>query len=553
MGDTADDTYENFMRVCDQFKLGELVTESPNPITANLSQDCQRDMAAGLESLQEADRAAMKTLVEAWDQRGVAELTERLARDVHATFEAGKRVFLVGCGATGRLSLSLEVFAREGMLAEKYRDSVRGFMAGGDVALIRSIEKFEDREPYGQQQLRDLGYADGDLIVAITEGGETPFVIAACEEGVRLSPDRQHYFLYCNPDETLCRLAERSKRVIENDKIVKINLTHGPMAVTGSTRMQATTVQILVAGLAIQYHDATEKIRPALSRVADCLSREIRFADLAPFTEAEAKLYRDGQFFVYQTDYFTCTVMTDTTERSPTFSFPPFENFDFKPHPPPSPVYLNLPGLASSKEAWARLLHREPRGIAWPETREQTATDIIYGYDFSERGVAEREARYGADKTAFRLSVNKTATGVEFALRDTRDGASASPQVRVEVKLERDILEDPLLVNVVVKAILNAHSTAIMARNGRLQGNVMVYVKPTNNKLIDRSTRYITLILKQNNRLRIENEQPEIPIPSYAEIVKMIYDVRPTLAPTQPVVLEVVRQIEERTAASATA
>ena len=41
--------------------------------------------------------------------------------------------------------------------------------------------------------------------------------------------------------------AERSREVIEDARIVrKINLTTGPMAITGSTRMQATTIQLCV-------------------------------------------------------------------------------------------------------------------------------------------------------------------------------------------------------------------------------------------------------------------------------------------------------------------
>ena len=42
-----------------------------------------------------------------------------------------------------------------------------------------------------------------------------------------------------------------------------------------------------------------------------------------------------------------------------------------------------------------------------------------------------------------------------------------------------------------VKMLLNALSTCTMVRLGRVMGNTMVYVVPSNLKLIDRSTRYI--------------------------------------------------------------
>ena len=43
-----------------------------------------------------------------------------------------------------------------------------------------------------------------------------------------------------------------------------------------------------------------------------------------------------------------------------------------------------------------------------------------------------------------------------------------------------------------VKLVMNALSTCTMVRLGRVMGNYMVWVVPSNLKLIDRATRYIT-------------------------------------------------------------
>jgi hypothetical protein len=48
------------------------------------------------------------------------------------------------------------------------------------------------------------------------------------------------------------------------------------------------------------------------------------------------------------------------------------------------------------------------------------------------------------------------------------------------------------LTRVAVKVVLNAISTCIMVRLGRVMGNTMIYVVPSNLKLIDRATRYIS-------------------------------------------------------------
>ena len=44
----------------------------------------------------------------------------------------------------------------------------------------------------------------------------------------------------------MCEHVERSREVILEPRIEKINLTTGPMAITGSTRMQATSIQLCV-------------------------------------------------------------------------------------------------------------------------------------------------------------------------------------------------------------------------------------------------------------------------------------------------------------------
>ena len=64
------------------------------------------------------------------------------------------------------------------------------------------------------------------------------------------------------------------------------------------------------------------------------------------------------------------------------------------------------------------------------------------------------------------------------------------------------------VTRVAVKLVMNALSTCIMVRLGRVMGNCMIYVVPSNLKLIDRATRYIVQLTGQNyeaaNRLLFE-------------------------------------------------
>jgi N-acetylmuramic acid 6-phosphate etherase len=47
--------------------------------------------------------------------------------------------------------------------------------------------------------------------------------------------------------------------------------------------------------------------------------------------------------------------------------------------------------------------------------------------------------------------------------------------------------------------ILNMHSTLVMGRMGRYERNIMTWVRPANNKLIDRTIRYVDLFLRESN------------------------------------------------------
>ena len=48
--------------------------------------------------------------------------------------------------------------------------------------MVRSVEYFEDYQEFGKQQVRELEMTNGDMLIAITEGGETSSVLGTVEE-----------------------------------------------------------------------------------------------------------------------------------------------------------------------------------------------------------------------------------------------------------------------------------------------------------------------------------------------------------------------------------
>src|SRR5260370_40874122 len=105
---------------------------------------------------------------------------------------------------------------------EEFEDRAFSVMAGGDYALIKAVEGFEDFTVFGKKQIGDLGVSAKDVVFAITEGGETSFVIGTAWKGIEVGA--KVYFVYNNPDELLCRHVTRSLEEIEEAQLEKLNL-----------------------------------------------------------------------------------------------------------------------------------------------------------------------------------------------------------------------------------------------------------------------------------------------------------------------------------------
>jgi N-acetylmuramic acid 6-phosphate etherase len=503
---TYENNVEEFLKVKNQFQLGNLLTESPHPATLNLSSLTQSDVLLAINTLKNVDLTALEAF-----KNCVPDL-KKLHDSISDTLSTGGRIYLGGCGATGRLSLVCEFIWRWKNKTSPLKDRVLGFMAGGDVALIASIEKFEDFPEYGARQLTELGFGENDLFIGSSEGGETPFVIGAAEEAAKISK-RSPFFMYCNPDELLTANILRSRQIIQNPGIEKINLTVGPMAITGSTRMQASSALMYAIGLCLdeQGRDFSNIEDRVLEFIKKLNATNLNF--LERFIKKEVEIYQKGELVFYDTTAdFGITILTDTTERSPTFSLHPFENkFDLKKNP--SLCYLLFDKTESAENAWLELLQRRPRTFSWPEVTDKTTYDRLLGFDFSKKIVNERWLWH--QKKSHYFLIEPYEDGIKFNLDEDSHSLATSGM---------DFLEQHLLL----KMILNCLSTSIMGRMSRYDGNVMTWVRSSNYKLIDRTIRYVTMILRQSD-LEV----------SYDEIARKIFEIKDKVPSDHPLVVEV--------------
>jgi N-acetylmuramic acid 6-phosphate etherase len=422
-------------------------------------------------------------------------------------------------------------------------------MAGGDFALIKSVEGFEDFTEFGKKQMGDLAVSAKDVVFAITEGGETSFVIGTAWAGV--AAGAKVYFVYNNPDDILCELVQRSREVIQDPRIEKINLTTGPMAITGSTRMQATSIQLCVLLTILEAVVRELTGMPAAGTAEKLLAKlETAFADLqspeflaslARLVALEEATYREGSKNSYFAGRFGIDVLTDTTERSPTYCTPPFRKFD-DDQAAESWAFLFLQEDWTDK-AWVEILKRKPRCVEWRESeiRELVAEENVartletvkkisstelMRYKIGSNGIRYRTlivadcaivVMAAAEKEATRkfqlkqleaARANNVNTGLIYfgteKPEEYLNAAEFSTFVRVP---KTDLLLDGV-TRVLVKLVMNALSTCTMVRLGRVLGNYMIWVVPSNLKLIDRATRYITkltdLNYEQANRLLFE-------------------------------------------------
>lgn len=530
-----------------EFRLGVLPTEQAHPQTTGLSEAIRRDTAAGVRMLQAVDGDIPPAARRVFASREFDVLVAQL----FLALKDGKHIFLSGCGATGRLCILLEAAWRRfwrmapAALARTCGgsgDALCSLMTGGDYALIRSVEFFEDYISFGRHQIAHAGVSKGDVVVAVTEGGETSSVIGTAWQGVEAGA--HVFFVFNNPAQILTQHVERSRAVINDARIVKLDLSSGPMAVAGSTRMQATTIELLVLGTALELAlnrlaaergtnlaestqhassapDAAERATTFM-RLRDDLAKPAAMQAITQWIACEEQIYARRGVVTYLADTCLLDIFTDTTERAPTFMLPSFRRCD-DARSPRSWAFVKNPRL-STPAAWRAVLEHEPRCLDWTgETYRQLGAPERIWQNPPQIGALDLErflignepdpSRYASPADAVVLVLN----GSEARMFNTSDDAltagsrqlMASFPRRVAVSIGTvpppatdfelslhiacHIPPSPLCLweHLAVKLVLNIVSTATMARLGRLSGNWMVHVEATNKKLIDRGTRII--------------------------------------------------------------
>jgi len=565
-----------------QFQLHTLLTEQRHPKTWTLSEQIQKDYETGIRMLLSVDEDVVERLNVLAQEKDLFESTIQAIEDA---LVRGHKIYVYGCGATGRLAKQMEsTFWRpfwksvkdrakiwlkiKPRLGEDIEDRLIGEMTGADRALISSLEGFEDLQLIGRLQLEDRNIQKGDVVICVTEGGETSSVIGTIlaalehwknEKGYKPEKSRRNlFFVYNNPDDRL-RPFDRSRQVLEEPGITKINLTTGPQSITGSTRMQATTIETFVIGHVLQTAlDRTlrqiltkkEMSKLGFKKPIDFQKKFKDFvlilkqlneavSDIAEFTKLEAETYQTGHFSTYFAQKGLITVFIDSTERSPTFRLYPLDTV--KEQSRKSWIQVWNPAV-NLQQGWQAFLGRPFRGLrpefyrkpfeeniqdsylqrAALQSLKNAGDDQQYLYDFSfspsnmktrspgpdDIGVlallTPEEEELERPDSAFRKFIDlvmKNGSKLSFIFiteksrKDILKTIKKIPGLKNKEKtavvvVRISVRDDPFSLDqqIALKVLLNAHSTGVMARLGKVIGNTMTNVSPSNLKLIGRAT-----------------------------------------------------------------
>ncbi|GAB5472960.1 MAG: N-acetylmuramic acid 6-phosphate etherase [Maribacter sp.] len=200
------------------------ITETPS----NHDNLEQLDTAVLLQKMNKEDKKVADAVALAIPQ--ITELVDALAE----RFEKGGRLFYIGAGTSGRLGIldASEIPPTYGMPHER----VVGLIAGGDIAIRKSVEHAEDDSQQAWSDLMVHEMTDLDVVVGIAASGTTPYVlggIADAKKNGLLTAGITN-----NPGSPLAEVVD-----------IPIEMNVGPEFVTGSTRMKSGTSQKLALNM----------------------------------------------------------------------------------------------------------------------------------------------------------------------------------------------------------------------------------------------------------------------------------------------------------------
>ena len=210
-------------------ELKKIATEQRNPNTMNI------DSLTTLEMVKLINREDHMVA------EAVGLVTDKIAQAVDVIADRlskGGRLIYCGAGTSGRLGVLDAVECPPTYSTDP--EMVQGLIAGGYPAIFKAVEGAEDSKELGVNDLKNISFGAGDVLVGIAASGRTPYVLGAMEYARELGAVTVS--VTCCPGSALDTFAD-----------IGIAPAPGPEVVTGSTRMKSGSAQKMVLNMLYHY------------------------------------------------------------------------------------------------------------------------------------------------------------------------------------------------------------------------------------------------------------------------------------------------------------
>jgi N-acetylmuramic acid 6-phosphate (MurNAc-6-P) etherase len=366
----------------------------------------------------------------------------------------GKKIIVVGSGSSGRIAKILE----------ELTGSINAYISGGDLSLIKPQEGFEDSEKDGsifvQKHCQNV-----DILFLISASGSALFNYGVAQEaykgGIKI------YYFYSNDNEPACL-----QKLVSNQIVTPLKFVSGPQAITGSTRLQAANLALLCLGSLfcdMRKYDLRENLNYLHTMLFSDNSNFLKlYAEIEEVFLAKDAVFCDPKsnhgFLTYLSDQeLFKVVFADITELSPTFGENTISMIDF-----------------SQQDACIRAYMKD-------------GSEKISGYKLVIDD-SEKERRQG-------LFIEITSDSENISFQSSKNIFSIKKQ-------DKNNLSYLDLYN--LKVILNLISNSLMIRGGKVHGNIMTYVRPSNIKLRNRVETILVQLLKEENKDELVKDIPKV-------------------------------------------
>ncbi len=496
-------------------------TELPHPLTANLSQLVEKDITAAVDILKEVDCISLRENIAQLDP-----IIAKLQKNISETFEKNGRLFMVGCGAAARAAALVELLFGEAFPNLKNR--VIAIVAGGDVALIKSREGFEDSAKAAINQLKEHKINPLlDRIIGVTASGSATFVHAAIAEVVKDEKSCTGVLLACITPKELAEKLQNHPILTPPilKKVELLSIPAGRMAIAGSTRAQAANAQILV--LALSCFSAATGQSFSIRSCCEAIAQQLETTSSPMITEwvkSVAEIYEKKEQVYYHTKKNPFTISTNEVELHPTYNINPYEN-DLQSVEEKKKSYsisrIIIEDAKDSAAALQSLTHK-----VRPSQGE--GTDELIGFDLSSQILEKRRQYVNTPEHHFYINVEKNKLILKINSKYVLELSHFNQLPKLLHKLVQEVF---------LKIILNQQSTLVMGLLKKYHGNIMTSVRPTNLKLIDRCIALTIFGLLSSSLLRTIN---------ICEVSSVIYEQMKDLQTNTSIVMKALQVLLDR-------